>query len=95
MKQETIKVKILIEYSDVKLIDMIPILENYYKFLHITELQHLNKLILKIKMFENIDIGNFTLSRLFNEYPFFILTNTSIRQYLLFLRIITGDSKIY
>jgi len=33
MKQETIRVKILIEYSDVKLIDMIPILENSLAFI--------------------------------------------------------------
>lgn len=94
MKQEAIKVKILMEYSNIPLIEMIPILENYYKFLNIHQLENMFRLIKKISALKDADIGKFTLYRLFEEYPFFLLTQTSTNQYILFLRIITGNKNL-
>ena len=91
----TVKIKILEEYKNYSISNLIPILENHYKNLGINELESLNRLIKRFKLLKDSDIAKFSLTDLFDNYPFFILTQTTTKQYLLFLRIITGDKKLY
>ena len=85
-----IHIEVLEKYKEITVYELMDYFDLEYKNISIHDLVNLRKLILKVRKLNDADIYKLKCKDFMKKYPFFILTQTSTSQYLLFLELITG-----
>ncbi len=89
---QIVKIEVLAPYKSLSVYEFMDVLDKKYPEVAIYELESLRRLIDKVRQTKDADIYKMSMQSHLDAYPLFILTQSTVRQYTLFLELATGFS---